>query len=289
MLDYELCLYDTQGATLIGLEQEFLTSARLDNLLSCYIGLQALLDTPAAGAGAGCWSAMIMKRLAVLVHVVRRGRCWRSGWSALCRMWTTAIAHWPASMLISADNAHGVHPNFADRHDDNHGPLLNRGPVIKINANQRYATNSETSSIFRHLAAQAGGAGAEFCGALRYGLRLVPSGQSRPESWACVRWMSVCLSLLCTRSVNWREVRMHTGYTVCCSVSWQSLGCNQSRVLASLKLFSCSSRSGSCFMTSVMALLAPGLLSLRQAVSICCSCAARRLQPMVPSTTLNSV
>ncbi|MGD9860702.1 MAG: M18 family aminopeptidase [Marinobacterium sp.] len=155
VLDYELCLYDTQGATLIGLEQEFLTSARLDNLLSCYIGLQALLDTPAAGAGqvlvcndheevgslsaCGAQGPMLAQWLERLMpDVDNRNR-------ALAR-----------SMLISADNAHGVHPNFADRHDDNHGPLLNRGPVIKINANQRYATNSETSSIFRHLAAQAG-------------------------------------------------------------------------------------------------------------------------------------
>ena len=58
-------------------------------------------------------------------------------------------------MLISTDNAHGVHPNFSDRHDDNHGPLLNHGVVIKLNANQRYASNSETSAIFRKLAADA--------------------------------------------------------------------------------------------------------------------------------------
>ena len=57
------------------------------------------------------------------------------------------------SMLISTDNAHGVHPNFSDRHDENHGPLLNQGVVIKLNANQRYASNSETSAIFRKLAA----------------------------------------------------------------------------------------------------------------------------------------
>ncbi|MBE9538165.1 MAG: M18 family aminopeptidase, partial [Proteobacteria bacterium] len=58
------------------------------------------------------------------------------------------------SMMISADNAHGIHPNYADKHDDNHGPILNAGPVIKVNANQRYATNSETSSFFRLLAAK---------------------------------------------------------------------------------------------------------------------------------------
>ncbi|MEX2367489.1 MAG: M18 family aminopeptidase, partial [Pseudohongiellaceae bacterium] len=55
------------------------------------------------------------------------------------------------SWMISMDNAHGVHPNYADRHDQQHGPILNRGPVIKINANQRYATSSENSARFRHL------------------------------------------------------------------------------------------------------------------------------------------
>src|SRR5690606_12323611 len=59
------------------------------------------------------------------------------------------------SLMVSADNAHGIHPNFSDRHDENHGPLLNRGPVIKVNANQRYATNSESSAIFRVLCDQA--------------------------------------------------------------------------------------------------------------------------------------
>ena len=56
------------------------------------------------------------------------------------------------SMMISADNAHGIHPNYSDKHDANHGPIINAGPVIKINANQRYASNSETASLFRKLA-----------------------------------------------------------------------------------------------------------------------------------------
>ena len=53
--------------------------------------------------------------------------------------------------MVSADNAHGIHPNFADKHDANHGPVLNAGPVIKVNSNQRYATSSLTSSLFRVL------------------------------------------------------------------------------------------------------------------------------------------
>jgi len=56
--------------------------------------------------------------------------------------------------MVSCDNAHGIHPNYADKHDQNHGPILNQGPVIKINNNQRYASNSISSSKFKQICEQ---------------------------------------------------------------------------------------------------------------------------------------
>lgn len=150
VLDYELSFYDTQAPALIGLNREFFASARLDNLLSCFTGIQALLQSSgdvssllvcndheevgsqsAAGAQ-GPWLTSVLRRLV-------------DGESE----YATLVDR---SLMISVDNAHGVHPNFSDRHDENHGPLLNAGPVIKINNNQRYATNSETAGLFRLLA-----------------------------------------------------------------------------------------------------------------------------------------
>ncbi len=152
VLDYELSFYDTQGPALVGLRQEFIASARLDNLLSCYTGLVALLQSDgsqsallvcndheevgsvsAAGAGGP-----------LLKSVVERLAGDPAGYARLAE----------GSVMISTDNAHAIHPNFGKRHDDKHGPMMNAGPVIKVNAGQKYATNSETSGLFRMLAAQ---------------------------------------------------------------------------------------------------------------------------------------
>jgi aspartyl aminopeptidase len=135
VLDYELNFYDTQPPAIIGLNGEFIASARLDNLLSCFTGLQALL------ASDGAVSSLLVCNDHEEVGSL-------AGDSAAVAALTER------SMMISADNAHGIHPNYADRHDDNHGPLLNRGPVIKVNANQRYASTSETAGLYRLLAAQ---------------------------------------------------------------------------------------------------------------------------------------
>jgi len=152
VLDYELSFYDTQAARFIGLEQDYLASARLDNLLSCYIGLQSLI-----GAATGQAQVLICTDHE---EVGSTSACGAAG--PMLEQWLQRILPdnesrnrvLAASMLISADNAHAVHPNYLDKHDENHGPLLNKGPVIKLNANQRYATNSETSATFRQIALQ---------------------------------------------------------------------------------------------------------------------------------------
>jgi len=149
VLDFELLFYDTQPPGFVGLNQEFLASARLDNLLSCYVGLQSIINasksrhallicsdheevgSESTAGAAGPFLEMVLKRI--------------------CPDHESYSRMINASMMISADNAHGVHPNFESKHDANHGPLLNHGPVVKVNANQRYASNSRTVSRFKLL------------------------------------------------------------------------------------------------------------------------------------------
>ena len=154
VLDYELSFFDCQPAAMVGWNEDFIASARLDNLLSCYIGLESLLAADTSEhtvlvcndhEEVGSQSA-VGAQGPMLESVLRRIAGDEISWQR-------AIAN---SMMISADNAHGIHPNFSDKHDGNHGPLLNAGPVIKNNVNQRYATNSETSSLFKRLCANSG-------------------------------------------------------------------------------------------------------------------------------------
>lgn len=153
VLDFELSLYDCQPPALVGLHDEFIASARLDNLLSCYLGLTALLEAPTdewsvlicndheevgSASAVGAQGPMLTETLLALT----------GGDSALARL----REH---SWMLSVDNAHAVHPNFSDKHDDNHGPILNRGPVIKINRNQRYATSGRDAARIKLLAERA--------------------------------------------------------------------------------------------------------------------------------------
>jgi aspartyl aminopeptidase len=163
LLAWDLSLYDLTPATVSGLNGEFLHSARLDNLGSCHAGLEALL---AAGEGPvpdttavlalfdheeigstserGAQSAWLEH---VLDRVVRDGAGPNAG--GLPR----ALAN---SWLVSADMAHAVHPAFADKHDPEHMPRLNAGPVIKQHTSQRYGTEAEGAAFFLRLCEAAG-------------------------------------------------------------------------------------------------------------------------------------
>ena len=149
--DFELSLYDTNPAAIIGLDEAFIAGSRLDNLVSCWIGLKALIDSSSvdtqllicndheevgSGSFAGARSDLLES---VLMRMVGDAAKFSSVMSR--------------SLLVSADNAHGLHPNFLEKHDQSHGPVLNAGPVLKFNANQSYATNSETAAIL-NLAAR---------------------------------------------------------------------------------------------------------------------------------------
>ncbi len=152
VLGYELSFYDAQNAGFVGLRNEFMASARMDNLLSCYIGLQSLIHT------SGDEAALLVCNDHEEVGSMSAEGAQGPFLTAVLDRWcgagkARAIAH---SMMISADNAHGVHPNYLDKHDENHGPILNQGPVIKVNHNQRYATNSRSAALYRHISDELG-------------------------------------------------------------------------------------------------------------------------------------
>ena len=146
----ELSFYDTQKASFVGLHNDFIASARLDNLLSCYVGLLSICsvdeDKPmmfiasdheevgsesTSGAGGS-----------FLENTLRR----------MYPDYDEYIQMIRSSVLISCDNAHAIHPNYPSKHDSKHSPHINKGSVIKINANQRYASNSTTISKFMNVA-----------------------------------------------------------------------------------------------------------------------------------------
>lgn len=151
LLTWELSAYDTQNGTFWGLDQEFVASRQLDNLASCHAALNALIATPqpaatclvalfdheevgsesAAGAG-GSFVADIVARLGS-----------HAGLDADDQRRLLA-----RSFFISTDMAHAWHPNFPAAYEPGHHVLVNAGPVIKSNANQRYSTSAESAARF---------------------------------------------------------------------------------------------------------------------------------------------
>lgn len=163
LLSFDLMFHDLTPPAAGGLDGEFLFSGRLDNLAMCHASLGALLrvveaqkegdpvqivalfdheevgSNTASGAGAPMLP-MLMERL-----VLATGGDREDYHAALAR-----------SLCLSADMAHAVHPNYPERHEARHRPALNAGPVVKINAQQRYATCGRTASLFDELCRRRG-------------------------------------------------------------------------------------------------------------------------------------
>jgi aspartyl aminopeptidase len=153
VLAFDLCLYDTQRAATCGESDEFIASARLDNLASCHAACHALLaahgelgatrvialydhEEVGSQSAAGARSSFLSSVLERICEARSSGAN-----PALAQ----ALAR---SLFVSADMAHAIHPNYADKHDKQHRPVLGLGPVIKTNVNQSYATDAVAAAAF---------------------------------------------------------------------------------------------------------------------------------------------
>jgi aspartyl aminopeptidase len=156
---WELGLFDVQPAAVLGADRSLLASGRLDNLVSCWAATTALAAAEPDGHVAmialfdheEVGSASITGASGPILEVVIERLNQAAGGSRDDLHRTLA-----ASSCVSADNAHAVHPNYVERHDPDHAPLVNHGPAIKLNANQRYATSSDTAVLFQQACAAAG-------------------------------------------------------------------------------------------------------------------------------------
>ena len=155
----DLFVYDLQGGTFGGIDDEFISTGRLDNLQMCHSILTAFLaakpgkattvaafyDNEEIGSrtpmGAdSSFTRTILERIVALTSDGRDDR----------------FVAFSKSFLISADGAHTQHPNFPEKHDPAYAPKMNKGPVIKFSSSFRYATTAETSSVFEQLCENAG-------------------------------------------------------------------------------------------------------------------------------------
>lgn len=160
ILDFDLSLYDTMPACRFGNDKEFVSSGRLDDLSMVHATLQALLatsgeqkmtrvmaifDNEETGSGTKQGAAS-----PVLRDLLRRISVCLGGNE---EDYLRAVEN---SFMISADNAHGFHPNYPGKYDPTNHPVLGGGPVIKINARCKYMTDADSSAVFRAVCERAG-------------------------------------------------------------------------------------------------------------------------------------
>ena len=155
LLAWDAMAFDLQPAAFVGRQHEFIAGARMDNLATSYAGTLALIRAHESEPGTpttqvlalfdheeigsvserGAQSALLMTALERITHTLGGDR------EAMHR----ALA---GSVIASGDMAHATHPNYADRHEPQHQIAMNGGPVLKINTNLRYATDSVGAAAF---------------------------------------------------------------------------------------------------------------------------------------------
>lgn len=194
---YDVVIADTQEAAVFGGKGEFFASGRLDNLSATHAGLAALTAHAGSGADGGPIAVLAAFDHEEIGSNSRSGACGpiledvlvriSDGLGATVSQRRQALA---ASFCLSADAGHAVHPNYPERHDPANHPVLNGGPLLKINANQRYATDAFGAAFWARLCGDAGVPYQEFvsnnvvpCGstigpltATRLGIRTVDVG-----------------------------------------------------------------------------------------------------------------
>lgn len=160
ILDFDLSLYDITPACLLGINDEFITSGRLDDLSMAHSALTALLGTAD--------SSTSMTRVMAIFDNEETGSGTKQGAASpilvdLLRRIMMSMGYTDEdylcsiekSFMVSADNAHGLHPNYVEKYDPTNHPLLGGGPVIKINANCKYMTDADSAAVFRTICERA--------------------------------------------------------------------------------------------------------------------------------------
>ncbi len=154
VVSWDLGLMDLQPATVGGIDESFIFAPRLDNQASCFVSLAALLDAKVATC---------TQVIALFDHEEVGSRSHSGAMSAFLKDALSRIERnykgqepggmeraVPNSKLVSLDMAHALHPNYVDKHEVNHAPVLNKGPVIKEHVEQRYATDAATPAPVPH-------------------------------------------------------------------------------------------------------------------------------------------
>lgn len=164
---YDIRVADTAPSRVFGIERDLFASGRLDNLSSVHAGLAALLslDDPASTGTAPTETALTDIPVFAAFDHEEVGSDTRSGAGGpfledVLRRITPNDAEraraFASSWCLSADAGHAIHPNYPERHDPTNRPVVNRGPLLKINANQRYATDALGAAEWARACRQAG-------------------------------------------------------------------------------------------------------------------------------------